>query len=163
MDFECLSRWLKGVFSGDTNISFYTLPMSWMICLVPRLFAVTTYAACTGKPVEFGHPSILAQVAGSDPALSLRTRGRIIRAEAAAQDTVESAPYFAVAILAGNQAGLPSSLLNALSVAYLATRMAYIDAYIFSETVTVAISRAALFFVGHTIIWSLFILAGLRA
>jgi uncharacterized MAPEG superfamily protein len=161
MDYGSLTRWLKDVVSGETNISFYTLPVSWMICVVPRLFAIITYATSTGKPVEFGHPRNLHQLAGSDPALSSRTRGRIIRAEAAAQDTVESAPYFAVAMLAGNQAGLPSSLLNALSVAYLATRIAYIDAYIYSETVIVASLRAALFSIGHMIIWSVFVLVGL--
>lgn len=163
MGFEVLGCWLKAVFSGDTNISFYTLPLSWMICLVPRLFAVLTYATSTGKPVEFGHPRNLAQVAGSDLALSSRTRGRIIRAEAAAVDTIESAPYFAVAIVAGNQVGLPNGALNALSLAYLATRMAYIDAYIFSETLAVAVLRAALFSIGHMIIWSVFILAGMQA
>jgi uncharacterized MAPEG superfamily protein len=162
MEFEALWCWLKAVFSGDTNISFYTLPLSWMLCFVPRLFAVLTYATSTGKPIEFGHPRNLAQAAGSDFALSSRTRGRIVRAEAAAQDTIESAPYFAVAILAGNQVGLPNSLLNALSVAYLTTRVAYIDAYIFSETVPIAILRAALFSVGHMIIWSVFVLAGLN-
>jgi uncharacterized MAPEG superfamily protein len=103
MAFEALECWLKAVFSGDTNISFYTLPLSWIICLVPRLFAVLTYATSTGKPIEFGHPRNVAQAAGSDLALSSRTRGRIVRAEAAAQDTIESAPYFAAAILAGNQ------------------------------------------------------------
>jgi uncharacterized MAPEG superfamily protein len=163
MLFEGLAYWVRDVFYGDTNISFYTLPVSWMMCLVPRLFAVLTYATCTGKPVEFGHPRNLCQVAGSDPALSSRTRGRIIRAEAAAQDTIESAPYFATAMIAGNLVGVPTSLLNALGVAYLATRMAYIDAYIFSETVTVAVLRAILFSIGHMIIWSVFILAGLRA
>jgi uncharacterized MAPEG superfamily protein len=66
-------------------------------------------------------------------------------------------------MIAGNLVGVPTSLLNALGVAYLATRMAYIDAYIFSETVTVAVLRAILFSIGHMIIWSVFILAGLRA
>ena len=161
MDYGSLTHWLKDVVSGETNISFYTLPVSWMICVVPRLFAIITYATSTGKPVEFGHPRNLGQLAGSDPALPSRIRGRIIRAEAAAQDTVESAPYFAVAMLAGNQAGLPSGLLNALSVAYLVTRIAYVDAYIYSETVIVASLRAALFSIGHMIIWSVFILVGL--
>jgi uncharacterized MAPEG superfamily protein len=163
MGFEALGRWLNAVFSGETNISFYTLPLSWMMCLVPRLFAVLAYTTATGKPVEFGHPRNLAQVAGSDPALSSRTRGRIIRAEAAAVDTIESAPYFAVAILAGNQVGLPNGVLNALSLAFLATRMAYINAYISSETVAVATLRATLFSVGHMIIWSVFIFAGMQA
>jgi uncharacterized MAPEG superfamily protein len=163
MGFEALGRWLNAVFSGETNISFYTLPLSWMMCLVPRLFAVLAYTTATGKPVEFGHPRNLAQVAGSDPALSSRTRGRIIRAEAAAADTIESALYFAVAILAGNQVGLPNRVLNALSLAYLTIRMAYINAYISSETVAVAILRAILFSVGHMIIWSVFIFAGMQA
>jgi uncharacterized MAPEG superfamily protein len=163
MGFEALGRWLNAVFSGETNISFYTLPLSWMMCLVPRLFAVLAYTTATGKPVEFGHPRNLAQVAGSDPALSSRTRGRIIRAEAAAADTIESALYFAVAILAGNQFGLPNRVLNALSLAFLTIRMAYINAYISSETVAVAILRATLFSVGHMIIWSVFIFAGMQA
>jgi uncharacterized MAPEG superfamily protein len=163
MGFEALGRWLNAVFSGETNISFYTLPLSWMMCLVPRLFAVLAYTTATGKPVEFGHPRNLAQVAGSDPALSSRTRGRIIRAEAAAADTIESALYFAVAILAGNQVGLPNRVLNALSLAFLTIRMAYINAYISSETVAVAILRATLFSVGHMIIWSVFIFAGMQA
>lgn len=163
MSFEILVYWLRAVFSGETGISFYTLPLSWIICLLPRLFAILTYATCTGKAVEFGHPRSLVQVAGSDPALASRTRGRIVRAEAAAADTIESAPYFAAAILAGNQLDLPVGLLNALSLAYLATRVAYIHAYIFSETIAVAILRATLFSIGHVIIWSLFILAGMQA
>jgi uncharacterized MAPEG superfamily protein len=163
MSFEVLGYWLRAVFSGETNISFYTLPLSWIICLFPRLFAILTYATSTGKAVEFGHPRSLVQVAGSDPALTSRTRGRIVRAEAAAADMIESAPYFAAAILAGNQLNLPVGLLNALSLAYLATRVAYIHAYICSETIAVAVLRATLFSFGHMIIWSLFILAGMQA
>lgn len=162
MSFGVLGYWLRAVLSGETNISFYTLPLSWIICLLPRLFAVFTYATSTGKPIEFGHPRNLAQVAGSDPALTSRTRGRIIRAEAAATDTIESAPYFGAAILAGTQLGLPVGLLNALSLAYLATRVAYINAYIFSETIAVAVLRALFFTIGHMIIWWLFILAGMQ-
>jgi hypothetical protein len=82
MESEALGYWLKAVLSGDTNISFYTLPLSWMFCFVPRLFAVLIYATSTGKLIEFGHPRNLAQAAYSDLALSSRTRGGIVRAEA---------------------------------------------------------------------------------
>lgn len=162
MNLEHLGHLLGAVFSGNMNISLFTLPLAWMMGLVPRLFAIHTYAAATGKPAEFDHARSLLRVASSDPSLPPRTRGRIIRAEAAARDIFESAPLFAVAILAGNQVRLPGSLLNILGLSYLVTRMAYIDACIFGENAIVARLRSILYFIAHTITCSLLILVGLR-
>lgn len=55
--------------------------------------------------------------------LSLQT---IIRAEGAQQNGFENLGIFAAGVVAGNAAGLDAGYLNALSAAYIATRVVYL-------------------------------------
>jgi uncharacterized MAPEG superfamily protein len=156
-----INLWAKAVALGSTNISYYTLPILWLLYLIPHLFARFIYTTSTGKHFDFFDFKALAPTAGSDPALPPHVRAQISRAEAVAADTAKCAPIFAAAILAGNQVGLSNSLLNALSLAYVLTRVAYIDASIFCESIMMAVLQVILSFTGHCIICTIFILAGM--
>jgi uncharacterized MAPEG superfamily protein len=160
MIFETLKLWAKAVVFGDTNVSYYTLPVLWVLCLVPDLFARFIYTTSTGKNVDFSDPKVFARTIDLDPAVTPRIRSQISRAETVAADTTRCAPFFAAAVLAGNQVGLSNSLLNALSLVYILTRVAYVDAYIFGESITVAVFGEILSFAGHCIICTIFVLAG---
>jgi uncharacterized MAPEG superfamily protein len=161
MIFETLKLWAKAVVLGDINVSYYTLPVLWVLCLVPHLFARFIYTTSTGQNVDFFDLKSLAPTAGSNPALPPRVHAQVSRAETVAADTAKCVPIFAAAVLAGNQVGLSNGLLNAWSLAYVLTRVVYIDASIFCESLTMAVLRVILSFTGHCIICMIFILAGI--
>lgn len=159
MSFGMAWSWLVSIIRGDINISYYAPVIGWTFCLMPRLYAHFTYTMSTGKLVDLNQPRRFAWDVYTNPALSSRTRARILRADAAGANTIENVSFFAAAIIAGNQVGLSNSLLNALSVGYLAARLVYIESYIFSDTTTMTIVRILFFFVSHTISSAVFIMA----
>lgn len=158
--FETLRHCVMAVSLGHTNVSLYILPLVWMMCSLLHLFALCTYTLSTGKTVGCGQPRNLAQIADSDPALTSYTRGRILRAEAAAKDVGHGAPMFAVAILAGNLVGLSPASLNLFSLAYLVTRTMYVVAYVACETPGGVLVRSILSLSGQGLIWTIFVAAG---
>lgn len=142
------------------NISLYTLPISWILCLLPRFYAVHLYTSSTSKPIDILLPRALAARASADPALQHATRDRIVRAEAAQANGLENVGYFAAAVVAGNVAGLSKGLINCLSLGYLLSRGLYSWLYVVGDTKGLAIARTGVFFGGQGLIWALFILAG---
>jgi uncharacterized MAPEG superfamily protein len=145
---------------SQTNISLYTLPISWILCLLPRFYAAHLYVSSTAKPLDMLLPRALAARASADPALQHATRDRIVRAEAAQANGLENVGYFAAAVVAGNMAGLSKSVVNCLSVGYLISRGLYSWLYVVGDTKKMAIARTGVFFSGQGLIFALFIMAG---
>ena len=145
---------------AETNVSLYTLPVFWILCLLPRFYAAYTYTTSTSKPLDMLLPRALAARASADPALQHATRDRIVRAEAAQANGLENVGYFAAAVVAGNMAGLSKTVVNCLSVGYLLSRGLYSWLYVVGDTKTMAIARTGVFFSGQGLIWALFIMAG---
>jgi uncharacterized MAPEG superfamily protein len=144
----------------STNISLYTLPLSWIICLLPRFYAAHLYTTRTSKPLDLLLPRALAARAAADPALQPTTRDRIVRAEAAQANGLENVGFFAAAGVAGNVAGLSKGVVNYLSVGYLVSRGLYSWLYVVGDTKGMAIARTGVFFSGQGLIFALFIMAG---
>jgi uncharacterized MAPEG superfamily protein len=91
-----------------------------------------------------------------------QTVARILRAEAASSNGFEGLPVFAAAIVAGNNAGLSTSTLNALSITYILSRVVYNWVYIFlSGNRKYAGLRTPVWLVGLGSALTLFIKAGL--
>jgi uncharacterized MAPEG superfamily protein len=65
---------------------------------------------------------------------STATKATIVRAEGAQQNGFENIGLFAAAVVIGNVAKLDNWTLNALSAAYLASRVAYNALYITGTT-----------------------------
>lgn len=143
-----------------SNISLYTLPIAWLLCLTPRLYGAFTFTTQARKAIDLVNPRSLPDKACADSLLDTRTKNRIVRAEAAMANGMENIGYFAAAVLAGNMAGLSRELVNSLSVGYLASRVVYNAAYVLGETTFWGAARSILFFVGQGMIWALFVLAG---
>lgn len=120
-------------FLSKTNISLYTLPVGWILCLLPRFYAAYLFTTTTSKRLDMILPRALAARATSDPALTSATRDRIVRAEAAQANGLENVGYFAAAVVAGNVAGLSKGLLNSLSVGFLVSRGLYSWMYVVGE------------------------------
>lgn len=146
----------------QTNLSLYTLPASWLLCLLPRLYAAYLYTTTTSKSLDLVLPRALAARATADQALDSSTRDRIVRAEAAQANGLENVGYFAAAVVAGNMAGLGKGLLNALSFGYLVSRGVYNWIYVVGGTKGLALVRTGLFFGGQGLVFALFVLAGNR-
>lgn len=144
----------------QTNVSLYTLPVAWLLCLAPRIYAAATYYSSTSNSPNFLHPRSLAQKAISDRTLDTRSKNRIVRAEAAQANGLENVGYFAAAVVAGNFAGLEKGVLNGLALGYLGSRLVFNWVYVINETSLWAGVRTAVFFAGQGMIFALFILAG---
>ncbi|PWN40524.1 hypothetical protein IE81DRAFT_219877 [Ceraceosorus guamensis] len=84
-----------------------------------------------------------------------------IRAEAAQQNGFENLPFFAAAIIAGNVAKLPVDFLNTAAIIYVVSRIFYSVAYISTTSEPLSNLRSAIFLVGVSTCFTLFIRAGL--
>ena len=147
---------------AQTNISMYTLPISWILCLAPRLYAAYLYTTTTSKPIDLLLPRALAARATADTTLTTGERDRIVRAEAAQDNGLENVGFFAAAVVAGNVAGVSKVVLNSLSIAYLVSRALYNWLYVVGDRKWLAVARTVVFFAGQGILFSLCVLAGNR-
>ena len=73
--------------------------------------------------------------------MTFPAKNKVIRSEAAHFNGFENLGLFAAAVTAGNIAGLDNSMLNYLSVGYLASRIAYNYIYIHNDTALMAKAR----------------------
>ncbi|EQL03883.1 membrane protein [Ophiocordyceps sinensis CO18] len=66
--------------------------------------------------------------------LSKAMKERIYRAEGASQNGFETLGFYAAAVVAANMAGLGTAELNALTLGYLASRLAFVVVYVHFQT-----------------------------
>jgi uncharacterized MAPEG superfamily protein len=98
----------------------------------------------------------------ADKTLPPQVRDRILRAESAMINGYDNLGFFAAAVCMGNVARMDISLLNWLAAVYIGSRLLYIPAYIYNDTVRSVYTRSALFAVGLVINVALFVLSGVR-
>ncbi|TKA32015.1 hypothetical protein B0A50_01261 [Salinomyces thailandicus] len=141
------------------NISFYFVPAAWVLAMMPRFYAVSTYRAATKKSLDNNAVREWSKTVSNDQALDSTTKGRILRAEAAQANGFENLGLFAAAIAAGNAAGLSPSLMNGLGGAWLASRFAYNHIYIYNDIVPSA-ARSLTYISGMGMCMAMFVMAG---
>ena len=115
------------------NLSLYCVPLALAVNIAPHVFATGTYKKATGKSLDVRQPCGFTQQVTDDQGCDSKTKGRILRAEAAMTNGFETLGFFAGAVAAGNAAHLSPGLLNALSIGYLVSRVAYNHIYIFND------------------------------
>lgn len=143
------------------NISLYLIPAAWLVAFMPRIYALSAYTAATKKDTKAIalQPRDFSKMALDDQAIDAKTKGRIVRAEAAQANGFENLGLFASAVAAGNAAGLDASVLNGLGVAYLVSRVVYNHIYIFNDLVP-SQARTVTFLGGVGMCMALFVQAG---
>ena len=147
------------------NISFYLVPIAWLLAMLPRVYSLTTYAAhsrAQNPDAMKENPRSIPAIVAADKTLSPQVRDRILRAESAMINGYDNLGFFAAAVCVGNVARLDVSLLNWLTAVYIASRLVYIPAYIYNDTVRSVYTRSAVFAVGLIVNVALFVLAGVR-
>lgn len=144
------------------NISLHTVPLTWCLALIPRMWGRMKYYHVVGHDMDIRNPRDYPNAVANEKALDAQLKGRILRAEGAMQNHLENVGLFAAAVVAGNLAKLSPKVLNGLSLGYFVCRVVYMYVYIRNETKGQAIMRAVTFFSGLGMIFSLFHMAGNR-
>ncbi|KAK7994039.1 mitochondrial f1f0 atp synthase subunit f protein [Apiospora arundinis] len=102
-----------------------------LLALVPRIVTICVYRNIYSGHYPRGWPDDV-QILPADT-LSPKIRGRLFRADAAMQNSIENLPLFAAAVVAGNASFLPTAELNLWCIAYLLLRILYMSFYVFLE------------------------------
>ncbi|GAB7326806.1 hypothetical protein MBLNU13_g10744t1 [Cladosporium sp. NU13] len=147
------------------NVSLYLVPLAWLLAMLPRVYSLTTYAAhskAQNPDAMIKNPRSIPAIVATDKTLSPHIRDRIVRAESAMINGYDNLGFFAAAVCVGNVARLDVSMLNWLAAVYIGSRLVYIPAYIYNDTVRAVYTRSAVFAVGLAINMALFVLAGVR-
>lgn len=114
-----------------TNISYYTVPAAWFLCLAPHVYAITLYdKASTAEKFDRVNPRTLLSAPKANRMIDSSTKQRIARAEGAQLNGFENLGFFAGSVVAANAAGVNVRWLNALSMIYLFSRALYAVLYI---------------------------------
>jgi len=144
----------------DTHLSLYAVPIAWILCLVPHIYALSVHNAKSAKKLDKTQPRSLTASLDRNQSLDKATKDIIIRAEGAQQNGFENLGFFAAAVIAGNVAGLEPMLLNGLAYGYVLSRVLYNAVYINNTSAAVANGRSAAFMSSIGCCLWLFIAAG---
>lgn len=133
--------------------------------MLPRVYSLAAYAAhskAQNSDSMKKNPRSIPAIVAADKTLPPQVRDRILRAESAMINGYDNLGFFAAAVCVGNTARLDVPLLNLLAVVYIGSRLLYIPAYIYNDTVRSVYTRSAVFAVGLIVNVALFVLAGIR-
>ncbi|KAH6867611.1 membrane protein [Thelonectria olida] len=141
------------------NVSFFTVPVAFLICLVPHFIAV--FSAGHGI-YDNSSPRDFKDSVGKNSSITAQTKRRILRAEAATNNGFETLGFFAGAVVAANQAGLDTATLNALSIGYILSRIVFVFLYIMVQNRGLSWLRTFTWDVGVALSTTLWVKARLR-
>ncbi len=151
---------MTALFNNTSNISLYTVPFAWAVCLAPRLYSTHLYQKASSRQFDTRAPRSWTKTVMENQSIDSATKDRIFRAESAQQNGFENIGFFASAVVAGNLAGVDTIWLNTLSVGYVISRIVYNLLYINNTTEKLATARTVTFISGIGMTWIMFIMAG---
>ncbi|KAG6008600.1 hypothetical protein E4U21_004240 [Claviceps maximensis] len=107
------------------NISYMTVPAVFFLsCLLPHSYAVASSGVYDNANPR-GFKDAVAR-GGIDK----KRQQRLLRAKAASENGFESLGLYAAGVVAANQAGVGAWTINALTLGYLVSRIAFVFAYV---------------------------------
>lgn len=96
--------------------------------------------------------------------LGAKTQQRVLRAKSSSENSFESVGVFAAGVVAANQVGLDTGLINSLALGYLASRLAFVFVYVqLGQNRNLSWMRTACFIVSSGLMMTIWIRAGLKA
>ena len=126
------------------NFSLYAIPAFVVLTLFPHAYALRIIKNANNQKWDNSNPRSTALKESARKSVPASVYARYERAEATHANSMESLPLLIGAIILGNMAKLPVSTLNTVAGGYLALRVAYIYAYINTETVSRSAIRSVL-------------------
>ncbi|KAL3465506.1 hypothetical protein BJX64DRAFT_285441 [Aspergillus heterothallicus] len=125
-----------------TNYSVHSIVAAYGIGLIPHgYYFVKMMANAKGLATNILPRENLTTLKGK---VSDKIWTRLAKARGAHLNAMENLPLFAVAMLAGNVAKLPTSELNVLSLEYLGARLLYMATYMGARSEAVSYVRTGL-------------------
>ncbi|KAG5981281.1 hypothetical protein E4U43_006628 [Claviceps pusilla] len=141
------------------NISLFTVPAAFGLCLLPHLYAVGS----AGFTVyDNSNPRAYRDTLMRDASIPKVQKQKILRAEACSLNGLETIGLYAASVLAGNYARLGAATLNHLSLGYLLSRAAYTLCYIFIRNRRLSWVRTAVWQISGVYIALFWIKAGVK-
>ncbi|CEN61801.1 hypothetical protein ASPCAL08449 [Aspergillus calidoustus] len=125
-----------------TNYSMYSIVGAYGIGLIPHgYYFVKMMANAKGLATNILPRENLATLKGK---VSDKVWTQLAKARGAHLNAMENLPLFAVAMLAGNVAKIPTSELNVLSLEYLGVRLLYMATYMGARSEAISYLRTGL-------------------
>ncbi|KAI0471710.1 hypothetical protein GGR56DRAFT_86930 [Xylariaceae sp. FL0804] len=163
----------------DHNFSLFTIPAAFVLLFIPKLYSF----ALGGRYLDPANPRkyrpAISDAKDIDPIVSTilspksrrdslakawsQVKGRILRAESAFANGLETLSLYAAAVVSVNVAAadVSPSVANALAVSYLGTRVAYNVVYVvLQDNPRWALVRSGTWFAGIGIIFTMFFISG---
>ncbi|OIW33533.1 hypothetical protein CONLIGDRAFT_711423 [Coniochaeta ligniaria NRRL 30616] len=139
------------------DLAYYTVPAAFVLLFAPHMYAVQL----AGKNHDLTIRGKMVDNVVQDEGVPKKVRQRIIRAEAATANGLETIGLYAAAVVAAKVAGVETGAINSLAVAYLASRAVYNYLYVIAQDDAGRASyRSVAWCVGIGIVFTLFIKAG---
>ncbi|KAK8123669.1 hypothetical protein PG999_003587 [Apiospora kogelbergensis] len=144
----------------DQNFTFFTVPAAFVLLFLPKLYSFSLGL----KYLDPADPRRYQPAILKADDLDDRTKARILRAEAAFANGLETLAFYAAAVAAVNMQGVDPVAANILSLLYLASRVVYNLVYVvLQDNPRWALVRSMTWFCGIGIIFAMFFLAGTAA
>ncbi|KAI0020314.1 hypothetical protein F4780DRAFT_378761 [Xylariomycetidae sp. FL0641] len=141
----------------DTNFTFFTVPAAFVLLFLPKLLSF----ALGGKHLDPARPDKYKPSIAEADDIDFKTKGLILRAEAAFNNGLETISLYAAAVAATNIAPVNPRIANPLALAYLGTRVVYNLVYVvLQENPRWALARSATWFTGIGFVMAMFIASG---
>ncbi|KAK8079321.1 hypothetical protein PG994_003128 [Apiospora phragmitis] len=136
------------------------IPVAMLVALIPRFVTICFCGRFFNGYYPRGLPDDIQMLPVNE--LSPKVRGRLFRADAAMQNSIENLPLFAAAVVAGNASYfLSAAELNLCCLTYLLLRALYMAFYVFwqDNPAFPALTRTLLWLMGVAVEMYLFELA----
>ncbi|KAI9829318.1 MAG: hypothetical protein M1819_006381 [Sarea resinae] len=146
--------------SPTHNYSIYAIPAYWVLSVLPHNYAIRTIKAANNGRWDNSNPRSSNWNASVQKSVPAATFARYERAEAAHKNGFENLPVFVGAVILGNMAKLPPATLNAVTGAYLVSRIVYTLAYINVEQRKYSLARTGIYLSGIFMCMYLIVRAG---
>ncbi|KAK7937408.1 uncharacterized protein PG986_014276 [Apiospora aurea] len=146
--------------SFDKNFTFFTVPAAFVLLFLPKLYSFSLGL----KYLDPADPKKYQPAVLKADDLDDETKARILRAEAAFANGLETLAFYAAAVAAVNVQGVNPVAANILSLLYLASRIVYNVVYVvLQDNPRWALVRSMTWFCGIGIIFAMFFTAGAAA
>ncbi|MCJ1427719.1 hypothetical protein MMC29_005624 [Sticta canariensis] len=119
---------------ASTNYSIYAIPAYFILSMLPHYYATSIIQAANNGHRNNSNPHSLGWHEKIQKSIPAKTFGRYERAKRAHENGMESMALFCASIILGNMAGQPAIGLNVNAGLFLAFRVIYTVAYIYTES-----------------------------
>ncbi|KAF2738410.1 hypothetical protein EJ04DRAFT_52365 [Polyplosphaeria fusca] len=144
----------------DLNYSLYTIPIYWIMAIAPHAYASKLVREANNNKWNNANPRSTVHHDQISKSVPSDVFAKYERAEAAHKNSMENAPLFIGAVLAGNLARLQPSFLNLALGTYLGFRVVYLAAYINTTTQKYSYLRSLLWATSTGLLFYVFVKAG---